>query len=289
MKYNYVTNYKNDNALRRSFNEMTENTFSFNFVEWFNNGFWGDKYIPHSLVDGEKVIANVSVSLMDFNMDGIDKSYIQIGTVMTDEKYRGQGLSRYLIEKIIEEYKGKVDGIYLFANDSVIDFYPKFAFIRGKEYQYSKMINSINSKIQVEHIDMTNKMARHKFLDTVKNSVGNERLSMSNFGLMAFWTTGPMNDLIYYYADENAYIIADIEKENLYIYQVISICKVNLEKVIKSSGSNIKKVRLGFTPYDVNGYDAVEFYKQNCTFFYLGKDLDKIEKKKLMFPILSHA
>lgn len=72
--------------------------------EWFQNGFWGEKYIPCSLVDGEKVIANVSVNRMDFNLDGIEKHYIQLGTVMTDKAYRGQGLSRYLMEKVIEEY-----------------------------------------------------------------------------------------------------------------------------------------------------------------------------------------
>lgn len=289
MKYSYVTNYKNNDALRHSFNELTEKTFYFNFVEWFNNGFWSEKYIPCSLVDGEKVIANISINLMDFNMDGTEKHYIQIGTVMTDEEYRGQGLSRYLMERVIAEYKEKVDGIYLFANDSVVNFYTKFGFIRGMEYQYSKAVNVANNKMQIEHVNMADKTKRQNFLDTVKKSVSNGRFSMDNFGLTAFWTTGPMSDLVYYCADEYAYVIAYKERGNLWIYQIISTHKVNLEKIISSFDGTIKKVSLGFTPYDTNGYDVRQFHKEDCTLFYLGKDLENIEKEKLIFQTLSHA
>lgn len=289
MNYTYITDYKNNDVLRNSFNELTEKTYSFNFVEWFKNGFWSEKYIPCSLVYGGRVLANVSVNLMDFNMDGAKKHYIQIGTVMTDKEYRGQGLSRYLMERIIAEYKEKVDGIYLFGNDSVLNFYPKFGFIMGMEYQHSKSINGTNNKMLVEHVNMADMNNRQKFLDTVKNSVSNERLSMNNFGLIAFWTTGPVSDMIYYHADEDAYIIADIKNDNLWIHQVISTHKVNLEKVINSFGSTINKVILGFTPYETNGYDVKEFHEEDCTFFYLGKDLENIGKKKLIFPTLSHA
>lgn len=289
MKYSYVTNYKNNDALRHSFNELTGKTFCFNFVEWFNNGFWSDKFIPCSLVDGEKIIANVSVNLMDFNMDGTEKHYIQIGTVMTDEEYRGQGLSRYLMERVIAEYKEKVDGIYLFGGDSVVNFYSKFGLIRGTEYQYTKAVNVENSKMQIENVNMADKIKRQNFLDAVKKSVSNGRLSMDNFGLTSFWATGPMGDLVYYYADEDAYVIAYIKKGNLWIYQIISTHKVDLEKIISSFGSTIKEVTLGFTPYDSNGYDVRKFHKDDCTLFYLGKDLENIEKKKLIFPTLSHA
>ena len=140
MQYKLVENYKDDEKLVKSFNELTEKTFGFNFIEWQNNGFWTEKYIPYSLVNNNQIIANVSVNLMDFMLDGVKKHYIQLGTVMTDENYRRQGLCRYLMEHVIKEYQHKVDGIYLFGNDSVIHFYPKFCFVESKEYQYIKSI-----------------------------------------------------------------------------------------------------------------------------------------------------
>lgn len=76
----------------KSFNELTEKTFCFNFENWYSNGFGWDKFIPHSLIDRDKIIAHMSVSLMDFDLDSTEKHYIQIGTVMTHKDYRGQDL-----------------------------------------------------------------------------------------------------------------------------------------------------------------------------------------------------
>ncbi len=287
MKYTYIKSYKDNDKMRKSLNELTEKTFGFSFENWYLNGFWGDKFIPHSLIDGNKVIAHVSVSLMDFDLDGIKKHYIQIGTVMTDKDYGGQGLSRYLMQRVIDEYKENSDGIYLFGNDSVINFYPKFGFIKSKQYQYSKDIYSINNVKKIQQVDMSDKVKWEDFFNTVNNSVSNDRFTMDNPGLIAFWTR--WSSSVYYLVEDDTYIIADVKGDNLFIKQIIANHKVNLETVISSFGNDIKKVILGFTPYDVAGYTIDEYHEEDCTLFILGKDLESIENKKLIFPILSYA
>lgn len=286
MRYKLVKNYKSNTVLVKSFNELTEKTFGFNFIKWQEGGFWSEKYIPYSLVDGDQVIANVSVNLMDFVLDGGKKHYIQLGTVMTDANYRGQGLCRYLIEHVIKEYQDKVDGIYLFGNDSVIDFYPKFGFVESKEYQYIKNICS-NSNKEVEQIDMKVQLNRDHFLNIVKNATINDRFTTDNWGLIAFYLL--FGQPVYYLAKEDLYILADVEKEKLFIHQIIANHEVNLESIIHAFGSEIKEVKLGFTPVDASGYEVKEVGEEDCTLFILGDDLKEIEKKKLMFPTLSHA
>jgi predicted GNAT family N-acyltransferase len=289
MKYTYIADYKNNNKLRKSFNELAERTFHINFEEWYNNGFWDEKYILHSIVHDEKVIANVFVNIMEFDMDSNKKHYIQLGTIMTDKDYRGQGLSRYLIEKVIDEYKDKTDGIYLFGNDKVINFYPRFGFVKGREYQYSKNIDSVNNIKKIEHVDMSDKNNWQRLLNALKNSVSNDKLTMVNQGIHAFYITGFMSESVYYLAEQDTYVVADVKEENLFIHHIIANHKVDLEKVISYFGSDIKKVTLGFTPFDGNGYNVEELHIKNCTLFILGKDLENIEKKKLMFPTLSHT
>ena len=127
-EYTFVKDYRDDKNLRTRLNDLTDKTYGFNFKEWYEAGYWEEVYIPYSLLDGDKLIANASVSIMKMNVLGKKKNYIQIGTVMTDNEYRNKGLSRYLIEKIISEYKEKSDCIYLSANDTVLNFYPKFGF-----------------------------------------------------------------------------------------------------------------------------------------------------------------
>lgn len=287
MKYTYIKGYKDNDNLRKSLNELTEKTFDFNFEDWYSNGFWGDRYIPHSLVDQGKVIANVSASIMSFQLDGIKKDYIQIGTVMTDKDYQSQGLSGYLMQRVIEEYKENSEGIYLFGNHSVVKFYPKFGFVKSKEYQYSKEICSVNNVKKIQQVDMQDKAKWEEFFSIVKSSISNDRFTMKNPGLIAFWTR--WSNCVYYLPKENAYIIAEIKGDELFIKQIVANHKVNLEAVISSFGSDIKKVTLGFTPFETTGYSISEYHKDDCTLFILGKDLEVIEKEKLIFPALSHA
>lgn len=287
MNYTFIKDYKDNDKMRKSLNELTEKTFRFSFEEWYSNGFWTEKYIPYSLIDGDRVIANVSVNIMDFDFDGVKKNFIQIGTVMTDEAYRGQQLSSFLMKKVIEDYKENSDGIYLFCGDDVVNFYPKFGFVKCKEYQYSKEVNLSDKPNKAERLDLSDNLRWDDFFSTVKNSVTNDRFTMDNPGLIAFWTK--LGYSVYYLGEKDAYIIAFVDGENLFLNQIIAKHKVNLEDVISSFGSDIKKVKLGFTPNTKNGYNIEEYHKEDCTLFILGKDLEIIEREKLMFPILSHA
>lgn len=289
MKYNFIKNYKNNDELRNSFFELALKTYSLDFQDWYNKGYWGEQYIPYSIEDNGKVIANVSVNLMDFVIDDSKKRFIQLGTVMTDKEYRGQGLSRFLMERILEEYKDTSDGIYLFANDKVLDFYPKFGFTKSEEYQYSKRVDATDFKKRIQAVSMKDKENRDKFMEVAKNSVSNERLTMVNLGLLGFYITGFLSDSVYYLSEVNAYVIAEIEEETLLIHHIIAQQKVNLDNVIESFGSGFNKVVLGFAPYEDNGYDIKEKNEEDCTLFILGEELKKIEMKKLIFPTLSHA
>ena len=69
-------------------------------------------------------------------LDGQLFRLIQIGTVMTLPEYRGRGYIRVLMLEIEKDFSCKTDGMYLFANKSVIGMYPKFGYKPYKEYQY---------------------------------------------------------------------------------------------------------------------------------------------------------
>lgn len=60
-----VKNVRNSETLRKSFNELAKETFDLDFEDWYQNGFWRDKYIPYSMVINGKVVANVSVNRTD--------------------------------------------------------------------------------------------------------------------------------------------------------------------------------------------------------------------------------
>ncbi|WP_455715730.1 GNAT family N-acetyltransferase [Anaerosporobacter sp.] len=294
-KYSYVTKYKDNDLFRAALNQLTRDTFGFDFESWYQNGYWKeDMYMPHSLMDGDRMVANVSANRMTFVIDGEIKNYIQIGTVMTAKEYRNQGLGRYLIEKVIATYKNQCDGIYLFGNDSVISYYPKFGFQVSKEYIYKKhlikdeMIKKLskNSEGFVKILNPSNE-DRVRFFEYVKDAVLNDGMIMRNLGLMGFYYH-EMED-IYYSKRLDTYVVATIEDNTLNLSCFIAKRKVELSEILDSFADVAEAVILDFVPSDKSGFEVEEFKEEDCTLFYIGEDLQRIEREQLHFPLLSHA
>ena len=117
---------------------------------------------------------------------------------MVDKEYRNQGLSRFLMEQVLEEWRESCDLIYLFANDSVLNFYPKFGFIPVPEYQHSKEISAENSTTEVIKLNMSEEKDRNYLLDTISGSLRFSQLAMDhNPSLVMFYCTSFMNQNVY--------------------------------------------------------------------------------------------
>ena len=77
--------------IRESFFRLAQKVFGLSFREWYEAGFWSERYIPYTLAHNGRAAANVSVNRMQFSWQGRVRQYIQLGTVMTDPEYRGRG------------------------------------------------------------------------------------------------------------------------------------------------------------------------------------------------------
>lgn len=285
-EFKIVKGYRDNKELRLSFNEMAKKNFSIDFEDWYQNGFWSDKYNPYSIEFKGEIIANVSVNIMDFILNGEEVNLIQLGTVMTKEGYKNKGLIRVLMDEIDKDYKD-VDGIYLFANDSVLEFYPKFGFKKSYEYKCSKKV-SIGEEKTVVNISMDNKEDWNKFVEVMKESIPYGAFEMNdNYGLIMFYLSKYMQDTVYYIENLETYVIAEIEDEELMIHNVFSKKEVDLDEIIKAFGSEIKKVNLGFTPKSKDGYEVEKIKNEDTTLFIKGTDVTF--ENKFQYPSLSHA
>lgn len=284
-----VKNYRTNDTLRHSVNELAKNTFGLDFEDWYQNGFWGENYNPYSIVIDGKVVANVSVNTIDMVWNGSTKHFIQLGTVMTDEKYRNQGLIRQIMAEIEEDYGQNVDGMYLFANDSVLDFYPKFGFKKAVEYEYSKQVTN-SGQGSMKQIPMNDKAFWTEFVAVINKSVPYSSFEMTgNSDLIMFYITKFMQECVYYDERLGVHVIAEVEEGELLIHNVFSEQKVSLEDVIRAFGKDINKVTLGFTPEDKTGYTVSQIQADDTTLFLKGISAEKFEADRLMFPTLSHA
>lgn len=287
--YKIVKDYRNDKTFRDSFNHLAQKTFGLDFEDWYQNGFWREHYIPYSIVKDQEVVANVSVNITKMRWNGGEKFFLQLGTVMTEETYRNQGLIRKLMEEIEADYANKAEGIYLFANDGVLDVYPKFGYKKAEEYQYSKQV-SIETAATMLQVPMENKQQWNQLEEAIhSNQCFNGFDIVENSGLYMFYVSKFMQENVYYDKTLDTYVIAEVEGEELLIHGFFSKNQVSLEDVIQSFGSNIKKVILGFAPKDVTGYTRTQVQEEDTTLFVKGAGFADFEKNYLMFPTLVHA
>lgn len=290
-EYYFTKGYKDNDNFRKSFNKLAIKTFDINFEIWHKSGYWQDKYIPYSIVHEDNVVANVSVNIIDFEVLGEMKVFIQLGTIMTDSKYRNLGLSRFLIEKIIDEWKDRCDLIYLFANDTVLNFYPKFGFNKAEEYQYSKSIFYNKSDISFEKLNMDDKNQRDFVYDKIESSMSYSKLSLKNdMDLIMFYCIGYMKENIYYIKDYDVIVFAEFNKDILMIIDIYGTNYIDIDNIINALANvNAKRVVLGFTPKDEDSYDVNLYYEEGTTLFVLGEKINLFKENKLIFSPISHA
>lgn len=289
-----VSNYMRDDTLRHALNDLTKKTFGFDFESWVTGGYFEGDYIPYSFIEDGTIISNVSANRMTFLQNGVEKNYIQIGTVMTDKAYRRQGLAKKLMDHVVKQYKDSCDGFYLFANLDAVDFYDKYGFSKETEYRYS-IKNEFCMKKSAGEIFMPvntgDKEMKQKYMDMVRRSAVNSSLEQLNkFGLQMFYTADMEN--IYYAKDMDCFIVADMEENTLLLQSIICENYVTLLDVLQRVRGEYHKCQLGFTPalkdMDIcvaEQYDGADDYR----LFYLGEQLKSIENEKLYFPELSHA
>ena len=289
-----VSNYMRDDTLRHALNDLTKKTFGFDFESWVTGGYFEGDYIPYSFIEDGTIISNISANRMTFLQNGVEKNYIQIGTVMTDKAYRRQGLAKKLMDHVVKQYKDSCDGFYLFANLDAVDFYDKCGFSKETEYRYS-IKNEFCMKKSAGEIFMPvntgDKQMKQKYMDMVRRSAVNSSLEQLNkFGLQMFYTADMEN--IYYAKDMDCFIVADMEENTLLLQSIICENYVTLLDVLQRVRGEYHKCQLGFTPalkdMDIcvaEQYDGADDYR----LFYLGEHLKSIENEKLYFPELSHA
>lgn len=289
-KYQFLIEYQKDNKYRAALSQLTKKIFGISFEEWYQAGYWNEKYIPYTLFDNEKAIANVSVNIMDFDTFGMQKKYIQIGTVLTDEAYRNNHLSRFLMQAVLEEWRDKCDFIYLFANRTVLDMYPKLGFTKVKEYEYFKSLEKSSSHSRFEKLNMDIPSHRDMLYDYAKKSKSFSQFSMrENADLMMFYCLSVLKENVYYIKSLSVIAIAVFHGRQLHLWDVFSEVDVELDKIIDSlSNPQIDEVLLGFTPKDCSSYQVREFIGDD-TLFIQNNKTELFDENKIMFPLLSHA
>ena len=275
---------------RAAFNALAKKTFGLSFEAWYRDGYWTKKYMPYTLFDGARAVSNVSVNRLDVVYEGNTYQMYQLGTVMTDPEYRGQGYAARLIRRIQEEYLDSCDNMFLFANKNVLDFYPKFGF--EKRIQYGFRLNCRNGAGRRERkLDMDQSSDRQllqKFYE--KGNPFSVMQVVRNPELLMFYCMGPLRDCIRYIPGQDAVVIVEWEEGIPVIYDIYCDPGKNLQEILSVAGAGkAGEARLKFTPLDSEHANLAAAEDPDNTLFILKNESGIWDRKPLLFPEISHT
>jgi len=100
------------------------------FSDWGARGGWIDGYEIFAMVVDNQIVSTVGRQSMQYVINGKARKGYQIGAVATHSNRRNRGLARLLVKKVLSQLDTADQPVILFANPSVLDFYPRFGFRR---------------------------------------------------------------------------------------------------------------------------------------------------------------
>jgi len=173
---------------------------------------------------------------------------MQFGAVATAKNAHGRGLSRLLMEHVLQLYPNRP--AYLAANEGVTDFYPKFGFRQVQTYTasicYSQKVFDTKSPRAVK-LDIDDEIVTHTL---------NSRGAFSNLvdctnapSIQMFHFIMQYHDDIYHLPHLNTVVIAQQTSNNLFLADVISHNKITLDEILATLPcTGIDTIEFGFCP-----------------------------------------
>lgn len=284
----FIKGYMDDAQFRHYLNDTTSAIFGFSFEKWYQAGYFEREYIPYSFLENDRIVANASANIMKFSYNGVEKCYIQIGTVMTRPEYRGRGLARELIEKILQDYEDSVDGFYLFGNLSAQGFYDRIGFKRLDQWKWY-WDQPVERKQNSGFFTPAGTQRRQSYVNMLQTASAYAKFDHMNRRSLQMFYTMDMDD-VYYCEELDCYVVMHSDGCTLHLDSIISNRELSVEEVVARVDGLYSRVEFGFTPKETQRFQSKHYDGGNdYRLFYLGEDLIVIEEDRLYFPILSHA
>ena len=276
-----------DPHFRQSFDALAGQVFGLSFEPWYQSGFWTPSNLPYTLLSQGAALSNVSVNRLEVLLHGRPRRYIQLGTVMTREDCRGQGLAKRLMEEVLRDWTGQCDGMFLFANETVLDFYPKFSFRRETQYQYTLPVPTAQGGARKLSMDDPQDLALLRACYEKGNPFSALQV-VHNFGLLMFYCGSFLKDCVYYIPQQEAVAIVRQKGPVLECMDIFGgTCLPELLSQAAAPGTTY--ARLGVAPIDGRFCRGEPIRDDDDALFVLEGKENPFATQKLHFPDLFHT
>lgn len=245
--------YMFDNRIREnqerkaSFFQLAKEVFGLRFDLWEQAGGWTSAYMPYCFLENDQVVANASVNLMKLTIDGVCHDALQIGTVMTREAYRGNGLAGKLLQKILDDYEGKTDLLFLCAEEKAMSLYRRAGFVNTDTVRYllpAKAYFKEGPALLPVKRDLVELLKMKETSVPVTDLIW----SKEDKHILPFYYVHGFQEMVLA-PSPHVTILGEVKGDTFHLYDVLSTMKISLQEVLSSVvPADVQQVELHFTP-----------------------------------------
>lgn len=221
-----------------------------NFRRWYELGGWDERYRAFAIANDGAIVANASLQQMRIVLDGRELTGWQLGAVGVLPEWRGQGLQRRIMPRLLEAAAAE-DIVFLFANEDVLDFYPRFGFRRviesvfGAGYTVAPSATRLR-RLSLDRADDRMLLAR---LAAQSRPVTDLFGARDYGGVLLWYWANFYQDCVHYCAEDDAIVIAEQEGDMLCVCDILTRGPIDLPSYLpRIATSPARRVEFGFTP-----------------------------------------
>jgi GNAT superfamily N-acetyltransferase len=239
-----------DLAAHERFHAFVPLTFrTVDFRRWEARGGWNEDYTAWLLEDGADIVASVGVTRMRLALGGELHDGYQLGAVATHPERRGCGHSRVLLDAVLADIGAAP--VLLFANERVLDFYPRFGFHAVGQRRFAADLVLGPAASPACRCDVADAAARAALAALCAGAVVND----AAFGARDYYSTllwhltyRPIR--AYWLADGDAVAAVEQDGDTLILHDLIARRPFDLAAALPSViGAPIARIEFGFQPH----------------------------------------
>jgi predicted N-acetyltransferase YhbS len=223
---------------------------SIGFRGWYEHGGWDERYVVHACVEGDELVASASVQRMELVLHGQRVRGHQLGAVGTLPTHRQRGLQRGVMERALQGVAPD-DLAFLFANERVLEFYPRFGFSRMRESVSAAERRVVPGGAPLRALDLASADDRATLRRVAQRATPvTSRFGARDYGGVVLWYWSNFFPRALRYTEEHdAIVIADQHGERLHVYDVLAAGELDVEAMLgRVVTAPVSSVVLGFTP-----------------------------------------
>lgn len=220
------------------------------FRRWYELGGWNEDYASFAIADGPDIVANASLQRMNIVLRGQPVTGWQLGAVGVLPHWRGRGLQRQTMHRLLSSVDDK-DIVFLFANDTVLDFYPLFGFRRVIESVFAAEydVKPASEPLRALSIDRAEDRALLARVAATAAPTTQEFGARDYPGVLLWYWANFYDGCFYYCEAEDAIIVAEHDGATLRICDVLARALFDLGSYLPRVTKNAaQRIEFGFTP-----------------------------------------